>query len=75
MKPDMHHSKSIMGKKEIADNLLRLAEPFIDSYLYSDNAETKGNKYLKAQAIFLIALAKSYLVVINHPKKRRKPRA
>jgi len=52
--------KEIMGKKEIASNLLYLSEMFIDC---GNNKETdkEGKKIAHAQAYFLLELARSYL--------------
>lgn len=52
--------KVIMGKKEIADNLLYLAEMFVNTA--NDRVSDKeGKKMAHAQATFLLELARSYL--------------
>ena len=52
--------KEIMGKKEIASNLLFLAEMFIDS-ANNKASDKEGKKIAHAQAYFLLELARSYL--------------
>ncbi len=63
-----------MGKKEIADTLLELADKMIGAGFHKDT-DGEGRRYANAYATFLIELAKSYLIVTKHSKKRRKPRA
>ena len=57
------------GRKDICNQLLEIADVYIDS------AEDEFHMDTYSKGYFLVTLAKSYLRVIKHPKKRRKPRA
>lgn len=57
------------GRKDICNQLLEIADVYIDSCADEYHGETY------AKGVFLVTLAKSYLITRTKDKKRRKPRA
>ncbi len=58
------------GRKDICNQLLEIADVYIDSAMDEFNMETYSKGY------FLVTLAKSYLITRTKDKtKRRRPRA